>query len=962
MTDVVIASGDNAHLVDALSAGPLATLRGAPVLLTQERALPAATAAEVKRLGATRAYLIGTVDVIGTVVETALRAAGVTTIVRLGGADRYATAVAVSQEISPPGRALAMLVEEAGMVRDIQINVGKGRKKNAQVTDVVLPTTADVPTPVKTSGNIDLTHGVEVTTSNTGRAGAATAGISGYSGTLTLVSGNVTYSTTQTIRNTRFTGQVTVHGGTVTFEFCSFEYQPPSASRQLYLYNGGAATGNVVCNWCDFDTGLRGAQGNFETCNFQAGERGGANPPTTGNTFTMYRCRFQGCGNNVGVHQWRSGATSTLTECYLGESTTGASTHADAIEIYSSDYVTLLRCRVVNATSSLNQACVNIAVGDPSWANGGMPPAGNPVVVDSCYINGGISPVTRGVDLTNPLRNTRFVNNKFGDSSYWGRECDLNNVDITNDLAYQMNVDDTVVYWATSNVWDTSATSPATAPSGDATAGLPHTPGTYVDERNFYGGSTWIWNGSVVGSGSATVPGIPTNVAATAGNANATVSWTDPSDGGSVITGYTVTPYVGATAQTSSTYTVAQTTLNGSTRSVVKGNLANGTTYTFKVAATNAVGTGSPSASSNAVTPTGTIVVPGIPTIGLASVLGATSVSVAFTPGSTGGEAPTYQALSTPGSLTGTSSQSPVTVSGLTTGTPYTFKVQATNSAGPSGWSASSNSVTPAASAFPTPQTTGPAAGGYTNLTTYTGSLSPVSGTLIEGKIINGYLDLTNNNITVRGCRVLGAAHLYGSGITFEYCEFSGGTYYGLLLHAHSQPDGRGGTIRYCYFYQVGEDDPLQLTIGPYIVEHNYITYAGSPPAGTHMDMLPTWDGPCTGMRIHHNSFVYHGGGDWTTGTVSLTHYNNSGISYNDVQITDNYFESNTARTLDAMGGNTGGGTSNLVVTGNVFNSTWTNTVAVGDSTGNVVWGSRGNVWDNNRWNTTTGTIIPAPW
>ena len=48
-----------------------------------------------------------------------------------------------------------------------------------------------------------------------------------------------------------------------------------------------------------------------------------------------------------------------------------------------------------------------------------------------------------------------------------------------------------------------------------------------------------------------TVPGAPTIGTATAGNASATVTWTAPSDaGGSAITGYVITPYIGATAQT----------------------------------------------------------------------------------------------------------------------------------------------------------------------------------------------------------------------------------------------------------------------------------------------------------------------------------------------------------------------------------------------------------------------------
>ena len=53
-----------------------------------------------------------------------------------------------------------------------------------------------------------------------------------------------------------------------------------------------------------------------------------------------------------------------------------------------------------------------------------------------------------------------------------------------------------------------------------------------------------------VNTGAATVPDAPTAVTATPGNASAVVSWSAPTDGGSAITGYTVTPYIGATAQT----------------------------------------------------------------------------------------------------------------------------------------------------------------------------------------------------------------------------------------------------------------------------------------------------------------------------------------------------------------------------------------------------------------------------
>ncbi len=91
---------------------------------------------------------------------------------------------------------------------------------------------------------------------------------------------------------------------------------------------------------------------------------------------------------------------------------------------------------------------------------------------------------------------------------------------------------------------------------------------------------------------SPTVPGAPGGVTATAGNAQATVSFTPPaSDGGSPITSYTVTS------------NPSNITATGPSSPITVTGLTNGTTYTFTVTATNAVGTGPASAPSNSVTP-----------------------------------------------------------------------------------------------------------------------------------------------------------------------------------------------------------------------------------------------------------------------------------------------------------------------------------------------------------------------
>ena len=80
-----------------------------------------------------------------------------------------------------------------------------------------------------------------------------------------------------------------------------------------------------------------------------------------------------------------------------------------------------------------------------------------------------------------------------------------------------------------------------------------------------------------------------------------------------------------------------------------------------------------------------------------AATAGDTLATVSFTaPANVGGSAITaYYAVANDGT-TGTAASSPVTVTGLTNGTAYTFNVWALNSYGPGVWSAATGSVTPA--------------------------------------------------------------------------------------------------------------------------------------------------------------------------------------------------------------------------------------------------------------------------
>jgi putative cell wall-binding protein len=96
VTAAFVATG--ASFPDALAAGPAAIATRGPVLLTRPGELPAATRDELARLAPGTIYLLGGTRAVSESVRAAIAQATGRPVVRLAGADRFATAVAISKE------------------------------------------------------------------------------------------------------------------------------------------------------------------------------------------------------------------------------------------------------------------------------------------------------------------------------------------------------------------------------------------------------------------------------------------------------------------------------------------------------------------------------------------------------------------------------------------------------------------------------------------------------------------------------------------------------------------------------------------------------------------------------------------------------------------------------------------------------------------------------------------------
>jgi titin len=521
----------------------------------------------------------------------------------------------------------------------------------------------------------------------------------------------------------------------------SYKIEQSTTSASAGFAGAGASTGSTATT--KTITGLTSGQAYW--FKVSATNSVGTSTPSAVQTATPTAAFFATCGETTSGGVAFADAECTGTRVY--DSTTATATNP-------SDSTCCKAARSVPGSPTLATPTAGGAQISLSWTapsnNGGASITSYKIEQSTTSASAGFAVAVASTDSTATSKTITGLTNG---QAYWFKVSAINSVGTGTPSAAQTQTPATVpgsTTLATPTAGDTQIALSWTAPSSDggasitsykieqsttsasagfteavASTGSTATTKTITGLTN--GQDYWFRVTAINGKGTGTaspvrsatpamVPGSPTIAARAAGDAQIELTWAAPaSNGGASITSYKIEQ---STTSATAGFTVAVASTGSTAITKTFTSLTNGQAYWFKVSAINTMGTGTASAVQTA-TPTATSTVPGSPTLS-ALTAGDAAISLSWTaPSSTGGASITSYKIeqSTTSASAGFtvavastgSTATSKTITGLTNGQAYWFKVSAINSVGTSATSAS-QTVSPAkagaapAAASPSPR------------------------------------------------------------------------------------------------------------------------------------------------------------------------------------------------------------------------------------------------------------------